>query len=736
LAEWVRLTRYGCVFTIKQIYGEIMKLLLQFISFILLFTLLPVQADEGMWPITEIEKINLKSKGLSIPVKNVFNLEDLSLMQAIVQLSGCTASFVSADGLLITNHHCAFSAVQRASTPNNDYLTNGFLAKNRIEEIPATGYTASIMETYIDVSTEVLSVVTEEMDLGERIKAIDKKKNEILIQADKDYPGKRAEISEMFIGKTYLLFIYNRLKDIRLVYVPPIAIGEFGGETDNWIWPRHTGDFSFMRAYVAPDGSPADYSTDNIPYQPKIHFQIAPEGVEEEDFVFIMGYPGRTYRHRTSFYMAYEENIRLPYLATEYEKAIRIMENFSNENPAAALKLASPIKSYSNRMKNYRGKLTGMNRLNLVEERNREEEKLLLYYSKDNQAERVTELLKGIETVYKEKSVSAQSELLINNILKLSTPLKNAHTVFKIAQNIPKPDLERESVYMNRNIEKTKRRLILGLNSYYPPAEKVILNALLRQAFELPEDQKIEAIEELIADKNIDQFINNLYETTRFADDEFLRESFSLSTNAIESIDDPAIKFIKEANPQLEKNKERSRKQSGSLNKLHPELIELKREYYKSDFIPDANGTLRLTFGYIRGYNPKDAMYCSPITSFNGVIEKTTGIAPFITPPGLIELYRKKNFGQFFNQKLNDVPVAILYNMDTTGGNSGSPVLNNKGQLIGVNFDRAWEATINDYAWNESYSRSIAVDIRYVLWVTQKFANADYLLKEMNIPVQ
>ena len=284
-----------------------MKLFLSVISILLLLTSFQLLADEGMWPITEIEQINLKSKGLTIPVKEIFNPEGISLMQAIVRLSGCTASFVSPDGLIITNHHCAFGAVQRASTTENDYLANGFLAGSRSEEIPAQGYTASIMENYIDVSSDVLSVVTENMDLVERTKAIDKKKKELLLQAEEDYPGKRAEISEMFIGKSYLLFIYTRLRDIRLVYVPPIAIGEFGGENDNWIWPRHTGDFSFVRAYVAPDGSPADYSEENIPYQPKIHFQVAPEGVNEEDFVFIMGYPGRTFRHRTSYYMAYEE---------------------------------------------------------------------------------------------------------------------------------------------------------------------------------------------------------------------------------------------------------------------------------------------------------------------------------------------------------------------------------------------------------------------------------------------
>jgi hypothetical protein len=220
------------------------------------------------------------------------------------------------------------------------------------------------------------------------------------------------------------------------------------------------------------------------------------------------------------------------------------------------------------------------------------------------------------------------------------------------------------------------------------------------------------------------------------ADEKFLKDLLSLSSDDIKILDDPAIKLFLLLDPQLKENKERSREQSGALNKLHPKLIEFKKEFYKSDFIPDANSTFRLTYGYIRGYYPKDGMYCSPITTFSGVLEKTTGKAPFITPPDLIDIYQQKKFGQFFNKKLNDVPVAILYNTDTTGGNSGSPVLNAKGQLVGVNFDRAWEATINDYAWNEAYSRSIAVDIRYVLWVTQEFAGADYLLEEMNIPLE
>lgn len=407
------------------------------------------------------------------------------------------------------------------------------------------------------------------------------------------------------------------------------------------------------------------------------------------------------------------------------------------KTPEAALKLASPIKGFSNRMKNYRGKLTGMKRINLVEKRRIEEEKLQKFYSdNDDKTKELKSILKKIEDIYQQKSLNAQSELLISNIWRISVPLRNAHTIYEAAENRSKQDIERESAYMDRNIERTKKRLFLGLKSYYPPSEKIILAGLLKQAMELPEEQKIEALDEMISDGNIDLFVDNLYSETNFADAEVLQQVFSISSEELAKLDDPAINFILAMDPQLQRNKERSREQSGALNKLHPKLIELKKDFYKSDFIPDANSTFRLTFGYIRGYYPKDAIYCSPITTFSGVIEKTTGKDPFITPPGLIDLYKQKKFGQFYNQNLKDVPVAILYNTDTTGGNSGSPVLNAKGQLIGVNFDRAWEATINDYAWNESYSRSIAVDIRYVLWVTQKFAGADYLLNEMNVPLE
>ena len=276
-------------------------------------------AEEGMWPMSEIHKLDLRSKGLEIEPAAIYNPDSISLIDGICKLDGCTGSFVSPKGLILTNHHCAYGAIQTASSLEHDYIQDGFMAQSPSHEIQAKGYTVRITESYRDVSVEVLSAVTTEMDFAERTKAIDKKIKQIVKAAENNQPGKRAEVSEMFSGRTYVLFIYTYLKDVRLVYAPPRSIGEFGGEIDNWMWPRHNGDFSFMRAYVAADGSPAEYSPDNVPYQPKKYLQVAPEGVDEGDFVFIFGYPGRTYRHRTSHYLAYEQDIRMPYVADLYQ---------------------------------------------------------------------------------------------------------------------------------------------------------------------------------------------------------------------------------------------------------------------------------------------------------------------------------------------------------------------------------------------------------------------------------
>jgi len=692
-------------------------------------------SEEGMWPISEIHKLNLKAKGLKIDLKDIYNPDGISLVDGIVNVGGCTGSFVSSEGLILTNHHCAYRAIQAASTVEHDYLANGFYAKNKSEEIPANGYTVRITESYKDVSKEVLKAVKSNMDLAERTKAIEKKMKEIVAKAEKKHKGKRADVSEMFIGKTYVLFIFTYIKDVRLVYAPPRSIGNFGGEVDNWVWPRHTGDFSFMRAYVAKDGSPADFSRDNVPYKPKKHLRVESKGVNEEDFVFILGYPGRTYRHRTSHYLAYEEKVRMPYVADYYEWQISEMEKMGENDRAIALRHLSRIKGLSNTMKNYRGKITGLNRLKLVDKK-RDEEKAFQEFIVSDQ-KRKTEygnLLNEISKVYEEIEANSKRELLLTYLLRSSNLMNFAYTTYEASIERAKKDINRESAYMDRNYNRTKQRLFFSLADYYEPTDKVLFKERLVRTMELPLNQKIKALNDINnSESQIDQFIKNAYLNSNLNNKEYLERLFTKSQKEAEKINDPFIKLAIKLYPVYQEQKDIDNRRKGAIDKLYAQLIDVKRDFLGADFNPDANGTLRLTFGKIRGYYPKDATYYNPITTLHGVVEKTTGQEPFDTPQKILDLFKAKDFGKFYNPKVKSVPVGILYNMDTSGGNSGSPVLNGNGDLVGVNFDRAWEATINDFAWSEDYSRSIAVDIRYVLWVTQKYAGANYLLEEMGV---
>lgn len=675
---------------------------------------------------------------MKLDPKEIYNPEGVSLIDGIVQVGGCTGSFVSAQGLILTNHHCAFGAVQAASTTEHDYIANGFLARTQSEEIPAKGYAVRITDSYRDVSSEVLSAVNDTMDLAARSKAIEKKIKELIAATEKANPGKRAEVSEMFIGKSYVLFVYTNLKDVRLVYVPPRSIGEFGGENDNWVWPRHTGDFSFMRAYVGPEGSPAEYAPNNVPYTPRKFLKVAAEGANEEDFVFILGYPGSTFRHRTASYLAYEEEVRMPYIADLYAWQIETMEDAGKTDRAIALKHASRIKSLANVMKNYRGKLQGLRRLQLVQKKRAEEQALQNFIGGDAARKQTYgSVLADVEKIYHDMRRQAESELILSNLLNSSTMLRFGNAIYEGTQELQKPDLERQAPYMERNLSAAKQSLKQAAQDYHEPTDHIFLREMLLRAAKLPAAQSIPAVTALLKEstpeKSIDKFLAQAYSKSKLANEEFLLDALAQKPEQIAKLKDPFVEFARALYPAFKTLRETRQRRDGALNKLSAQFTDMKQLFLSADFVPDANRTLRLTFGRVRGYRPADAVYYHPLTTVQGVIEKTTGTEPYDTPQKLIDLFHAKDFGQFKLQNANDVPVALLYNLDTTGGNSGSAVLNANGEIVGVNFDRAYEATINDYAWSESYSRSIAVDIRYVLWVTQKFAGAQYLLDEMNV---
>ncbi len=690
-------------------------------------------ADEGMYPISEIHKLNLKKLGFALDAKTLYNPNGVSLIDAIVNVGGCTGSFVSGEGLVITNHHCVFGAVSNASTKEQDYVTAGFLAADRSKELPARGMTIRITESYRDVSKEVLSVVDNQMSAVDRANAIQKRMRELGQEAEKAHPGKQASVSEMFAGRTYVLFQYAQIRDVRLVYVPQRSIGEFGGEDDNWVWPRHTGDFSFVRAYIAPDGSPAEYSADNVPYKPKKFLKVNPNGVDENDFVFILGYPGRTFRHQPSGFLRFDEEIRLRMIADFYEWQIRSLEQFGKEDRSVALKFDSRIKGLANVMKNYRGKLKGLDRIQLVQKK-MDEERALQDFIGQSEVRRnlYGSTLTNLNAMYAEMTENAGKEILLDLFGTTPTLLSRAAALFEASLERQKPDAERGSAYTDKNFERFQQNLVRSLASYHEPADRTVLAELLRRASLLQGALRIAELDPWTGKG--ESALEAMYQSTVLKDEKKLQELLKASPDELKSLNDPFINLAITMRLAQQALRETRQQRTGVINKEYPLYVEIKEQFQKATFIPDANSTLRLTFGRIKGYSPADAVYYSPISTLSGVVQKSTGIPPFYdTPKKLLDQAKAKNYGKYSHKKLKDVPVGILYNTDTTGGNSGSPVMNARGELVGVNFDRAYEATINDYAWSDAYSRSIAVDIRYVLWVTKYVGEASHILKEMKV---
>ncbi len=697
--------------------------------------------DEGMYPLSEIQKVDLVKAGLKINPKEVYNPDGISLVDALVNLSGCTGSFISENGLIITNHHCAFGSIARASSVENNYLENGFHAKNFEEEIPASGSTVKIIDSYQDVSDEVLNAVKNISEPTERAKVLSAKLKEISDKATNEKESIVSEVAEMFAGKSYVLFKYKIIRDVRLVYAPPQSIGNFGGETDNWVWPRHTGDFSLLRAYVAKDGSSANYSKDNVPFKPKKFLKINPNGIDEGDFTFILGYPGRTFRHRPAAYLKYQQEYLLPFTSNLYDFAIKTMQNLSKNDKALKLKFASRIKGLANTMKNYQGKLKGLKKLNLVEQKFNEEKELQKFINDNAELKKkYGNLLNEINYVFSKIDETALADLWLRQIQNFSTTLLLANFILNYVEEIQKPDAERKIQFQEKNLKQTLNALENLKSNYNPDFEEVILMKMFMDATKFNERSRIYPIDYLLEgngsnpEDTFSDFIENKIVGSKIREKDYFDSLLKKTPDEIAKSQDELLLFVSKLRKQILQNEKENQKNEGILNKLYGDLVDVKMEWKKTSFIPDANSTLRLTYGYIKGYNPADAVYMEPFTSIDGVIEKNlTSEEDFVIPDKLKTLYNKKDFGKYVSKKSGKLPVAMLYNMDTTGGNSGSPIFDAYGNLIGVNFDRAYEATINDFAWNESYSRSIGVDIRYVLWVLDKFSNAQNILQELNI---
>jgi len=699
-------------------------------------------ADEGMWLLDSIDKLpidSLKARGLKLSPVEIYNPEGGGISDALVQI-GATASFVSPEGLIITNHHVAFGAIQRQSTPEHNYLRDGFYAKTREEEIPAIGTNVYIAKSFEDVTDKVLKVVNEKMSDLERYMAIEKVSKKIIKECEKG-EDIRCRLASMYEGKEYYLFTYFKIRDVRLVCAPPRSIGDYGGEIDNWMWPRHAGDFSILRAYVSPDGKSAEYSKENVPYNSKTYLKISSAGVKEGDFVMLMGFPGSTSRYESSFFIENMVNHDYPQDIQTRLDLISIFEKSSVEDSSVAIRLSSTIKGLYNRLKKYQGMLDGFKKFGLLSKKMEEEKLLTEFLNKNPELKaRYGQVLSELNSLYQENKKYQDKEFLMNWMSSYTDFLDFASTIYKWSLEKEKKDFDREPGYQNRDTSETKESLKDAQINLVPSTDKKVLTYFLKKALELPISQKILAIEKIftgkekqVKEKIIENFVNNLYQNTKLGSIEARLKMFRMSRKELEKQNDPYINFAKDLEVEREEIRTRNKEFSGALKRLQPILIQAYTEWKKGRLYPDANGTIRFNYGEVKGYSPEDAVDYKYITTLSGVMEKNTGEEPFDAPEELQEVYNKKDFGSYFNKEIGGVPVDFLSTNDITNGNSGSPIMNGKGELVGLAFDGTYEAMTSDYEFDPEITRAINVDIRYVLFLLDKVYHAEGLLKELTI---
>jgi len=688
------------------------------------------KTDEGMFPLSHLKDIDLKAAGFHISQKDIYNPQGIALTDALVRLGGCTGSFVSPQGLIVTNHHCVFGSVAGVSNKENDYLENGFYAADQSKELKI-GLTCKITKSYEDVSIKVLDGINlVGMDPNIKKEMINRNIAALVKEEQAKYPALTIEISEMLVGYSYTLFRYQTLKDVRLVYVPPRTIGEFGGETDNWEWPKHTGDFSFVRAYVGKDGQPAEYSPDNVPYVPKKHLTINPKGTKDKDLVFILGYPGTTFRHEPYQFIRYQEEKVLPFISEWYGWRMQKMEELGKTDRDRYLRLAGTIKSLANTKKNFEGKMFGLKQTGLLQVKKTEQDQLLEKMIKSG--DKKTAFLNTIDSLYTLRISTADRDLLLNRLNADCGTFSAALAIASLKQGKDKMPDKTDKVFWDQWKKDVKENLKSRYKIVDVELDRLILAELIKRANNLPKNFRIKALKKI---KHPEKWSQKAYENSYLDNPAILYKLLDSVPWQVFKNKDKIQQLADKLLPTLQKIGEYQTKITDELNAQLPLLLEAKIKYDNKKFVPDANATLRFTYGYISGYKQGLNPHPSPFTYRKEIFEKSaTDNKDYRLSTSVRELLKQEFISKdLLDAETNDLIICMLYNLDTTGGNSGSPVMDADGNLVGVNFDRAYTATLNDYSWNADYSRSIAVDIRYVLFTMKYLNHADNLLNEMGI---
>jgi hypothetical protein len=692
-------------------------------------------AGEGMWMPQQIPQLTaeLKTAGLKIDPNRFADLTG-DPMGAVVSLGNCSASFVSPEGLVVTNHHCGFGALQFNSTPKRDLITNGFLARTKEEELPAGPGSRILVTTNIeDVTKQVTGSLAASLSNIDREKAIDRSVKQLVEECEK-VGGVRCRVASFFEGAQYLRTTQMEIRDVRLVYAPPLGIGDFGGEADNWMWPRHTGDWSYLRAYVGKDGKPADYSKDNVPYHPTHILKVSKEGVHPGDFVLVAGYPGRTFRYRTSAEVSNMQSFVYPTTIRYATDLNGILREMGKNNREVDIANANLIKRNDNLLKNYTGTLTGFEKFGIVAQRQKREAALAAYVTSHPDAAKYGDVLHQIDVLDQQHLANQQRDLALTWLLRASPMLTQATSLLRLSIERPKSDLEREAGYQERDWPRLAEASARAQKSIEPRSDRAGSRYFLAETQKLPATQRITALDAAIAKAGgVDPYLDQLYKNTKVGDLASRKAMQSETTAQLQARNDSMIALADTLMP-LHLEVERQEKElGGAMSRVRPLYMEGLRASTGGRLYPDANGTLRITFGEVEGYTPRDGVSYVPQTTVAGILQKNTGSGEFDAPKNELEAIRANKTAGYVDAKLGGVPVNFLSTVDTTGGNSGSPTLNARGELCGLLFDGTYESLGSDFVVDPGITRSIHVDTQYMLWVMDAVDGAGNVMREMGM---
>ncbi len=699
-------------------------------------------AKEGMWTPDQLPEIadDLRATGLALDPESLTDLTGFP-MGAVISLGGCTASFVSPQGLVITNHHCLRGSIQFNSTADNNYLVEGFLAESSDAELPAAPGTRVYVTVAVeDVTDRVRADIGADMDGVTINETIEARRKDIIAECEQQ-PGHRCQVSSFYGGLQYKLIDRLEIQDVRLVYAPGDNVGKYGGDIDNWMWPRHTGDYGFYRAWVGPDGLPAEYSEDNVPFEPEHYLKVSAAGLEDGDFVMAAGYPGSTQRYARMAEVVNTFEWRYPRTIDMLEGWIATVEEAAPEGTDARIKYEGLLAGLNNFHKNLGGQIEGARRVGLVDRRQQREQALNAWIEAEAPDRGFTETLAQLDALSEEITQAARDNWYYTNATRASL-LSTAQRLYRLAHERQKPDAERESGFQQRDMTFFRQGMQALDRRYDPAVDRAVWLHFLQQYMNAPATARVAALDEALGlpdgwnEEIVGRILDRHYAETGLGEVDRRLALMDAELEEFESSDDPFIQLavaLFEHDMALERQ---SKDRTGRMSILRPDYMEAIINWQRSEgyaAYPDANSTLRITYGTVMGGSPRDGLMYAPFTTLEGILEKDTGESPFDAPEAQLERIRAGDYGPYKLESLGSVPVNFLSDLDVTGGNSGSATLNADGELVGLLFDGTIESVNSDWDFDPRTTRSIHVDTRFMLWQMDKVDGAHALIEEMEI---